>query len=85
MKTRLMSRLLAMLAGAAFSNAQVKIPEAQAIKNLRAFAASYTDKVSWEKRAALLRKGILAGADLSPLPVRTPSKPVIHSVKKCDG
>lgn len=85
MKTRLMSSLLAMLACAAFSNAQVKIPEAQAIKNLRAFAASYTDKVSWEKRAALLRKGILAGADLSPLPVRTPSKPVIHSVKKCDG
>ena len=65
--------------------AQVKIPEAEAVENLKAFAATYSDQASWEKRASMLRKGILAGAALDPLPTRTPSNPVIHSVRKCDG
>ena len=85
MKNRSIQFVLAMIALSASNHAQVKIPEDQAVKNLAAFAATYSDQASWEKRAALLRKGILAGADLSPLPVRTPSNPVIHSVKKGDG
>lgn len=85
MKNRTNTLVLATLTLTGLSDAQVKIPEAKAVENLKALAATYTDRASWEKRAAMLRKGILAGADLTPLPERTPLNAVVHSVKKCDG
>ena len=85
MKNRSTQFVLAAIALTTSNHAQVKIPEAQAVKNLAAFAATYSDQASWEERASLLRKGILAGAALDPLPTRTPSNPVIHSLRKGDG
>ncbi len=67
------------------ADAQVKIPEADAIANLEKMRATYSDRAGWEKRAALLRKGILQGADLWPLPRRTPLRQVVHSVKQAAG
>lgn len=49
------------------------------------FAATYSDKAGWEKRAARIRRGILQGSGIENLPRSTPLKPVIHSRKMHDG
>jgi uncharacterized protein len=41
----------------------------------------YNDKAQWESRAADIRHGILAGAELDPLPDRTPLNAVIHDIR----
>lgn len=58
-------------------------PEGKAM--LAKFAADYTDKQSWEKRADLIRKHIIEGSRLNTLPANTPLKTVIHSKKVMDG
>ena len=42
-------------------------------------------RADWEARAALLRRGILKGAGLDPLPLRTPLNPIIRSRRVHDG
>ena len=59
--------------------------EAQAAANLASFAATYTDAAGWEARAADLRGHILAGARLSPLPPRTPLRPIERPARRHDG
>ena len=39
----------------------------------------YSNKEEWEKRAEIVRAGILSGAELNPLPRKTSMNPVIHS------
>ncbi|HMF31384.1 MAG TPA: CocE/NonD family hydrolase [Candidatus Lokiarchaeia archaeon] len=41
-------------------------------------AALYSNQAQWETRAAAIRQGILSGAQLVPLPDRTPLNAVIH-------
>lgn len=48
-------------------------------------AKEYQDQDSWQKKASLIRQGILAGADLSPLPAKTPLNAIRHSPKKRNG
>jgi hypothetical protein len=39
----------------------------------------------WQARSSTLRTGILRAANLSPLPIRTPLNPVIHSQREHNG
>jgi uncharacterized protein len=53
--------------------------EAEGKAALEAFAKTYSDKKSWEKRAAIIRQGIVTGGELQNYPTRNPLKPIIHS------
>jgi len=46
--------------------------EEQALEQLKRFKASYPTLELWKKKAEIIRKGILNGSDLNPLPKRTP-------------
>ncbi|MDJ1502640.1 alpha/beta hydrolase family protein [Xanthocytophaga agilis] len=59
--------------------------EDQAVKVHQQFGQLYTDKTSWEQRANLIRKGILEGMNLSPLPQKTILNPIVHSKKMLSG
>ena len=59
--------------------------EEDAKKQLARFAASYSNLRQWKKRAANIRRAILRGAELLPLPEKTPLNPIIHSRREHDG
>jgi hypothetical protein len=59
--------------------------EAEAKAALQQFAATYSDRQSWEKRAALIRKGIITGGGLEPFPTKNPLKPILHGKTVYDG
>lgn len=59
--------------------------EEQAVKVHEDLARQYTDKKSWEKHAALIRKGILEGSELEKLKLKKPSNITIHSKKELNG
>ena len=59
--------------------------EADAKKQLVRLASTYSNLEEWQARAAKIRKQILTGAKLDPLPKRTPLKPVVREAKECDG
>ncbi len=59
--------------------------EADAIRQLERLAATYSNLAEWKQRAAKIRKQILVGAKLDPLPKRTPLKPIIHTKRSYDG
>ena len=59
--------------------------EQQGKDKLDEWAQTWSDKASWEKRAAPIRAGILHGTGLDPLPSRTPLKPVCRDKKQQDG
>jgi len=63
-------------------NAQT--PE-EARKELEEFKATYCDLTGWEKRKARIRQGILDGARLSPLPEKTPLKPMFFNKRVYAG
>ena len=77
--------MLALFLAGPVPGAQVEIPEEEAARDLAAFAATYHDRATWETRAASLRRHILEGAELDPLPRRTPLRPVLHSRHELDG
>ncbi len=52
---------------------------------LAAFSKTYTNRVEWENRADNIRQNILIGAELAPLPEKTPLRPIIHSKRSHDG
>ncbi|MCG6189576.1 alpha/beta hydrolase family protein [Maribellus maritimus] len=58
-------------------------PEAQTF--IDQLKRQYTTKEEWLKRAEVIRQGILEGADLSPLPEKTPLKPRYSKERKYDG
>src|SRR6056297_1812294 len=43
------------------------------------------NREAWEKRKEIIRNGILRGANLDPLPEKTPLHPVIHSSREYEG
>jgi uncharacterized protein len=61
------------------------LTEEQGKQELNNFAKTYSTKAEWETRAANIRKQILVGAELDPLPAKTPLKPIISSKRTHDG
>lgn len=59
--------------------------EPDGAKALEQCGQLYTDKASWEKRAAQIRKGIREGMKLPEKPAFAPLNPIRHSVRKMDG
>ncbi len=59
--------------------------EEEAVAQLARMAATYTNLDQWKARAEKVRKQILVGANLDPLPARTPLNPVIHKRRSYDG
>lgn len=59
--------------------------EADAIKQLARMRATYGNLPQWQTRAARIRKQILVGAKLDPLPLRTPLKAIIHKKRSYQG
>lgn len=58
--------------------------EKQAAEVLQGLTQVYDDKLSWEKRAALIRQGIIDGAELNHLP-RLPLKVLYNGIHKMTG
>jgi len=54
-------------------------------KKLDSIAKLYNDKASWEERKALLRPQLYKALDLSPLPPKPNSKPIITAKRIYDG
>lgn len=59
--------------------------EEQGKEELARLESMYENKVQWERRRKMLRKNILKGMNLSPLPDRTPLNAVIESKRIKDG
>jgi hypothetical protein len=59
--------------------------EAEAVEQLARMAATYSNLNQWKARAAKIRRQILVGAKLDPLPERTPLNPVIRNKRSYDG
>lgn len=53
---------------------------------MKAFAATWSDRASWERRARSIREGILKGLHWERMPeIEGDFRPIIHSRKKMDG
>lgn len=59
--------------------------EAEAAAQLARFAQTFSTQAEWQARAERNRRGILAGANLAPLPARTPLNPIVRGKQICDG
>ena len=59
--------------------------EKQAKEKLKEFSTLYHDKASWERRAEAIRHNILKGAQLDPMPEKTPLKPILRDRRTMDG
>ena len=59
--------------------------EADAVKQLARMAATYKNLDQWKARAANIRKQILTGANLYPLPKRTPLNAVVNKKRTYEG
>ena len=57
----------------------------EGMANLAARAKEYGDRKAWEEKAEKIRRGILEGAELWPLPGKTALNPMRHSAKRMDG
>jgi dienelactone hydrolase len=61
------------------------LTEDEGRKELANFAETYSNKVEWENRAENIRQNILIGAELAPLPEKTPLRPIMHSKRTYQG
>lgn len=59
--------------------------EAEAVAQLKRLAATHSNLAEWKARATAVRRQILTGAKLSPLPKRTPLNPIIKNKRRYDG
>ena len=59
--------------------------EEQARDQLAKFASTYSNLRQWKKRAHNIRRKILQGAELDPLPKKHPLNPIIHSKRQHNG
>jgi len=59
--------------------------ERQAAAQLKRFAATYHTLDEWKARAANIRRCILHGAGLDPMPPKTPLDPIIRKRREYDG
>ena len=59
--------------------------EAEAVAQLKRMGATYSNLTQWKARAAAVRQQILTGANLYPLPIRTPLNSIIKNKRIYDG
>jgi dienelactone hydrolase len=60
--------------------------EDEANLKMKEFAATWHDRASWEKRASVIRQGIIDGMQLEKMPERGKEfHPMIHSTRKMNG
>ncbi|MBN1480219.1 acetylxylan esterase [candidate division KSB1 bacterium] len=59
--------------------------EQEGAARLQEFAARYATLDEWKSRADRIRRTILAGAELAPLPPKTPLNPVFRNERQHDG
>jgi len=62
--------------------------EEEAVKQLKRFASTFSNKKEWEERAARIKKGIITGAELDKIPKKYRSNnfnSIIHSKKVFNG
>jgi len=59
--------------------------EADAVAQLARMASTYSNLDEWKARAASVRRQILVGAKLDPLPERTPLNPIVRKKREYDG
>ena len=59
--------------------------EEQAKDQLARFASTYSNLRQWKKRTRNIRRKILQGAELDPLPKKHPLNPIIHSKRRHNG
>ena len=59
--------------------------EAQAADLLLEMKKQLTTAKQWQPRAAMIRQGILEGANLNPLPERTPLNSIVRGKKELNG
>ena len=59
--------------------------ESDAVAQLKRMAATYSNLAQWQDRATAIRKQILTGAKLMPLPERTPLKAIIRKKREYKG
>jgi dienelactone hydrolase len=59
--------------------------ETEAVTQLARIADTYTSLEQWQARAARVRQQILVGAQLDPLPDRTPLNAIVHRLRTHDG
>ena len=59
--------------------------EEEAVKQLARLASTYSNLDEWKDRATAIRRQILVGSRLDPLPQRTALRPVIRNKRTYDG
>jgi dienelactone hydrolase len=59
--------------------------EEAAKRKLEEYGKTWSDRTSWEKRAAAIREGILRGSGLAPLPPKTALNPILRGERRHDG
>ena len=59
--------------------------QADAVAQLKRLAATHSSLTEWKARAAAVRRQILTGAKLNPLPKRTPLNAIVKNKRRYDG
>ena len=61
------------------------VSPAQGQRDLNAYTATFNNRDEWQQRADRIRQGILKGAQLAPLPAKSPLKAIIRPARQHDG
>lgn len=93
MKSFYVFLILVLISTASFSQRENKenlcvghyYTEEQAKEVLMELKEKYRTKEEWLDRAEVIKQGILKGADLVPLPEKTPLKPIFANERKYEG
>ena len=64
---------------------QIEISPEEAKEALKRFDSTYENVQEWQQRAKTIKEGILRGAELWPLPLRTELKPIFRNKREYDG
>ena len=59
--------------------------EAEAVHQLKRMSSTHSSLKDWKKRASAIRRQILVGSKLDPLPERTPLKPIVTNKRSHEG
>lgn len=59
--------------------------EEEAVEQLKRFTSEFSTLKEWKNRTEIIRNGILQGAELVPLPDKTPLNPIYRNKREYDG